>query len=418
MTLNRREAAARLAAAMVAPALLARPAFAQSGAPIKVGVITQLTGFAQIYGEANKVGTEIAARRINAAGGVNGRPIELVFRDDKGSPEATIAAYRELAGEGIKFFIAGPISGTVVALAPLLKGTDHVLLGAGPNNLAITHELYNDNVFRLQLTSIPVFRGLATVVAQKEQAVQRWVAISSDQQANIDLSTIFLSSLKGAHAKKGQNATILPMVLTKAGAGDFRTQISQLANSGATGVLNSLVGSDSLTFYKQAKAFGLDQKVQVFADVGANLASLSSIASSVPKAIWTPTYWHPQGDNNAVSQEVYKQATERTGSPYPYGFIALAHDALVAIAHAVRTAKGTESRSVIAALEAEKPMGAAGPVVFRKADHTYTGDMCFIKVGGDASAKDGIKVADVVRIPSGEHMESATPGQKYAIPQQ
>jgi branched-chain amino acid transport system substrate-binding protein len=414
MAINRRHASATLAASLLGMGSLMRPASAQVR-PIRVGVITQLTGFAQIYGEANKVGTEIAAQRINAAGGVNGRPIELVFRDDKGVADGTIAAYRELVADGVKLFIAGPISGTVVALTPLLKGTDNILVAAGPNNLAITHELYNDNVFRLQLTSIPVFAGLGIVVAQKAPTVRNWVAISSDQQANIDLSNIFLKSLKKTHAAKGVDVTIQSMVLTKAGAGDFRAQISQLANSGATGILNSLVGSDSLTFYKQAKSFGLDQKVQVFADVSANLNSMATIASSTPKTVWTPAYWHAQGDNNPVSQDVYKMAVERTGTPYPFGFIALAHDALVAIAQAAKTANSTDTKPLIAALEAGSPMGAAGPVTFRKADHTYVGQMTFINFGADPSAKDGIKVADVVRIPSAEHMEPATPGQKFVI---
>lgn len=416
MNLNRRQISLQLAAALAGAAGLTRPALAQ-GRPIRIGVITSLTGFAQIYGEANKVGTEIAAQRINAAGGVNGRPIELVFRDDKASADATIAAYRELAADGVKLFIAGPISGTVVALTPLLKGTDNILVAAGPNNLAITHELYNDNVFRVQLTSIPVFKGLGVVVAQKSPEVRNWVAISSDQQANIDLSNIFLSSLKKTHAAKGVNITVQPMVLTKAGAGDFRSQISQIANSGATGVLNSLVGSDSLTFYKQAKAFGLDQKVQAFADVGANLSSMISIASSTPKTVWTPYYWYPQGDNNAVSQEVYKIAAEKTGSTNPYGFIALAHDAVLAIAQAAKAANSVDTKPLIGALEAGNPLGAAGPVAFRKADHTYVGQMTFIKFGADTTAKDGVKVAEVVRIPSTEYIEPATPGQKYAIEQ-
>ena len=413
MKLNRRQVAIGLGAALAGSTAL-RSALAQAG-PIRIGVITQLTGFAQIYGEANKAGTEIAVQRINGAGGVNGRNIELVFRDDKGSPEGTIAAYRELAGAGVKIFIAGPISGTVVALGPLFKGTDHILIAAGPNNLAITHELYNDNVFRLQLTSVPVFVGLGVVVAEKVPEARNWLAISSDQQANIDLSNIFLKSLKKAHGAKGVDVTIQNPVLTKAGAGDFRSQISQIANSGATGILNSLVGSDSLTFYKQAKAFGLDQKVLTFADVSADLRSMISIASSTPKSVWTPNYWYAQGDNNPVSQEVYKIAAERTGTPYPFGFIAFAHDAVVAIAQAARTAPSLETKAMIAALESGSPAGAAGPIVFRKADHTYTGQMTFIKFGADPSAKEGIKVSDVVRMPSSEHMEPATPGQKYSI---
>ncbi|CAM3504125.1 ABC transporter substrate-binding protein [Polaromonas hydrogenivorans] len=414
MKMNRRQVSAQIAAALVGATTLIRPVSAQVK-PIRIGVITQLTGFAQIYGEANKVGAEIAAQRINAAGGVNGRPIEIVLRDDKGSADGTIAAYRDLMAEGVKLFIAGPVSGTVVALAPLFKGTDNILVAAGPNNLAITHELYNENVFRLQLTSIPVFKGLGVVVAQKSPEVRNWVAISSDQQANIDLSTIFLKSLKTTHASKGVDIKIQPMVLTKSGAGDFRSQISQLANSGATGILNSLVGSDSLTFYKQAKAFGLDQKVQAFADVGANLNSMISIASSAPKTVWTPYYWYPQGDNNPVSQVVYKLAAERTGSANPYGFIALAHDAVIAIAQAAKSANSLETKALIAALEVGNAMGAAGPIVFRKADHTYVGQMCFINFGADASAKDGVKVADVVRMPSSEYMEPPTPGQKYVV---
>ncbi|CAM3501410.1 ABC transporter substrate-binding protein [Polaromonas hydrogenivorans] len=415
MKMNRRQIAFGLAGSLVGAGMLTHSAWAQS-TPIKIGVITQLTGFAQIYGEANKIGAEIASQRINAAGGINGRPIEIVLRDDKGSPDGTIAAYRDLVSAGVKLFVAGPVSGTVVALAPLLKGTDHILMAAGPNNLAITHELYNANVFRLQLTSVPVFEGLGVVLGQKAPEVRNWIAISSDQQANQELSRIFLNSLKKFHANKGVNITVQAPVLSKAGAGDFRAQISQIVNSGATGVLNALVGSDSLTFYKQAKAFGLDQKMQVFVDVSANLSSMSSIATSTPKSVWSPNYWYPQGDtNNTVSQAVYKLAVEKTGSSYPFGFVAFAHDAVVAIAEAIKAAKTTETKSLIAAIEAGSPLGAAGPIVFRKADHTYTGEMTYVKFGADPTAKDGIKVSDVVKLQSKDYMEPATPGQKFTI---
>jgi len=131
--------------------------------------------------------------------------------------------------------------------------------------------------------------------------------------------------------------------------------------------------------------------------------------------VWTPDYWHAQGDNNPVSQELYKTAVERTGTPYPFGFIAFAHDAVVAIAQAARSANSVETKALIAALETGKPMGAAGPIIFRKADHTYTGEMTYIRFGADPSAKDGIKVFEVVRMPSVEYMEPATPGQKFSI---
>jgi branched-chain amino acid transport system substrate-binding protein len=414
MEFNRRQVTAGFAAMVTGSMAGLRPSRAQ-GAPIKIGVITQLTGFAQIYGEANSTGAKIAAARINAAGGVNGRPIELVFRDDKGVADGSVAAYRDLVAEGVRLFIAGPISGTVIALAPLFKGTNTVLVAAGPNALPITHELYNPNIFRLQLTSIPVFTGLGKVMAEKAPETRDWVAISSDQQANIDLSTVFLRSLKEAHAAKGVDITIRDMVLTKAGAGDFRSPISQLARSGATGILNSLVGSDSLTFYKQAKSFALDQKFKSFADVSANLDSMKTIASATPKSVWTPYYWYAPGDGNPVSQELYKVASEQTKTRYPYGFIALAHDAVLAIAKAVEAAGSEDTTKLISALEAGSPMGAVGPIKFRKEDHTYVGQMTFINFGADTSSPDGITVTDVVRRDSLEYMEPPTPGQPYVI---
>ena len=62
-------------------------------------------------------------------------------------------------------------------------------------------------------------------------------------------------------------------------------------------------------------------------------------------------------------------------------------------------------------------MGAAGKIAFRKADHTYVGEMCFIKFGADANSKDKLSVFDVVRLPSQDYIEPATPGQKYAMEQ-
>jgi branched-chain amino acid transport system substrate-binding protein len=90
---------------------------------------------------------------------------------------------------------------------------------------------------------------------------------------------------------------------------------------------------------------------------------------------------------------------------------------VVAIAQAAKSAKSVDTKPLIAALEAGNPMGAAGPIVFRKADHTYVGQMTFIKFGADASAKEGIKVAEVVRMPSNDYVEPASPGQKYVITQ-
>lgn len=97
MNLNRRQVTAGLVAGLVGSIAGTRMVGAQ-GETIKIALISSLSGPAQIYGDANRVGAEIAIERINAAGGIGGRMLELVLRDDKAQSDQTVAAYRELSG--------------------------------------------------------------------------------------------------------------------------------------------------------------------------------------------------------------------------------------------------------------------------------------------------------------------------------
>ncbi|CAN0225055.1 unnamed protein product, partial [Chrysoparadoxa australica] len=77
---------------------------AQSG-PIRVGVSYALTGVGAPVGTQFLQGTEIAAMQVNRAGGINGREIELIVRDDKYNSAESVAVTRELAGEGVNQII-------------------------------------------------------------------------------------------------------------------------------------------------------------------------------------------------------------------------------------------------------------------------------------------------------------------------
>ena len=119
--LNRRKF---LATSAIAAGSLSMPAIlrAQTG-PIQIGVITTLTGPGQLYGQYIKDGCELAAQLINARGGVNGQPIELVIRDDRNSPDGALAAFRELAGSGIKLFAQGTFTANVLSLIHISEPT-------------------------------------------------------------------------------------------------------------------------------------------------------------------------------------------------------------------------------------------------------------------------------------------------------
>jgi branched-chain amino acid transport system substrate-binding protein len=88
-----------LALAFLTPALL--PLFSCAPKPIKVGLPVVLTGLSSRIGVAGRNGAALAVRRINAAGGIKDRPIELLVRDDHDDPDIALAVDRELADLGV-----------------------------------------------------------------------------------------------------------------------------------------------------------------------------------------------------------------------------------------------------------------------------------------------------------------------------
>src|ERR1700744_1056104 len=95
-------------------ACAASPAFAQSGDPIKIGVIAEVQAIA---GAATPGGAQIAADEINAKGGVNGRKIEIVSYDDKSSSADAVRAFQRAASDDkVSAVIASYLSEVLLSL--------------------------------------------------------------------------------------------------------------------------------------------------------------------------------------------------------------------------------------------------------------------------------------------------------------
>jgi branched-chain amino acid transport system substrate-binding protein len=95
-----------------------------------VGFVGQLTGFQAELGIQERNGVQLAVEEINAAGGVAGHPIELVVRDDLGTPEGAQAADRELITAGIVAVIGHPTSSQTLAGLAVTNTARVVMLSA------------------------------------------------------------------------------------------------------------------------------------------------------------------------------------------------------------------------------------------------------------------------------------------------
>ena len=94
---------------------------ASAAEALRIGFHAPLTGFAAGDGKSSSLGAELAAEQINAAGGCDGRTVELVIYDDQAKADQAIPAANKILGEGVKVAISGSYSGATRAAAGVFQ---------------------------------------------------------------------------------------------------------------------------------------------------------------------------------------------------------------------------------------------------------------------------------------------------------
>src|SRR6516165_12654990 len=118
MSMTRRQALASTGAAAIA-AGLSKPAIAAKP-PILIGYLPALTGPSSSTGVGINRGTQLAVEEINAAGGIDGRQLELIVRDTQSDPTKAVNGAAELTHSKVTV-VFGPLnSGESLAVVPLL----------------------------------------------------------------------------------------------------------------------------------------------------------------------------------------------------------------------------------------------------------------------------------------------------------
>ena len=123
--------------------------------PFRIGVMESLTGPGETYGTVASQAKQMAADEINAAGGIDGRMLELIVEDSQCSAKDAIAAYNKLTDvDGVKIILGTSCSSAMLGAAPLAEA-DGVILFSG---LASNPDIANagDYIFRTQISDIQV----------------------------------------------------------------------------------------------------------------------------------------------------------------------------------------------------------------------------------------------------------------------
>jgi len=151
-------------------------AAAPSGEPIKIGYLATLTGDGSTWGQHERDGALLAVKELNEAGGVLGRPLELVYYDVRGRQEDAIQAARRLVHEDKVVAIGGTnYSGLNIAIASVVNNGQVPQIGTASTNPAVTVDPRTNTVrpytFRLCYTDPYPGKVLACPLSPSDAAV-------------------------------------------------------------------------------------------------------------------------------------------------------------------------------------------------------------------------------------------------------
>ena len=166
---------------MAAVALLALAALAGAQAPIRIGEINSYSGIGAPFTGPYRQAAEMAVDEINARGGVNGRKLEVLFRDDKGQPAEAIKLAQELVtADHVTLLAGGFLSNVGLAISDWAKQHKVMYVAAEPLTEALTWSKGHPYVVRVRPNTFEQGRMLAEKAARLKYV--RWATIGPNYE--------------------------------------------------------------------------------------------------------------------------------------------------------------------------------------------------------------------------------------------
>jgi branched-chain amino acid transport system substrate-binding protein len=341
----------RLVALLLAFASL--PAVAAD--PIRVGVITSLSGSFATFGTMEVAGYKVAAAEINEKGGVLGRPIELVIEDDASNQNAALAAAEKLAGQNVPLILGAFASSITKPLAGYLGRIKVPLVNTNSADTSITKP-GSPYVFRVGQTTDAYADASFDLIKSFKEIKTVAVLVSNDALGRSTANSVREKCKQLGYQIVGDQAY-------DRGLTDFRPTLNGFKSANPDVVALSSYEEDAATLLRQAKEVSLSPKM--FVAVGATGYALPQFitgAGDAAEYVFSAAPWRPEAKFPGA-QDLYQRLVKTLGAE-PSHHAAKSYGGLLAVADAIKRAGSTDREKVRKALKDVKLMTAFGPVSF------------------------------------------------------
>lgn len=311
------------------------------GDTIRLGGVGPLTGGYANYGLSVQHGAELAAKEINAAGGVNGKMLEVQFQDSQGDPESAVAAYGKLMDWGMNVSLGAVLSGETASVVAAAKADNMFIMETtGSADKCIDG---NDKAFRVCFYDSYQGTAAADYLKDKALATEVGVFYQSDNDYSAGLYNAFAAQCQkvGVTIKETQT-------FTTATNTDFSTQVNALVASGVKVVFIPIYAEEASTFLTQAKGkfgsdvyfFGADGLDGILGKVSQDVTIADNVLMMTPFA----------ADSAEPKVQAFVKAYQEAYNATPDQFAADGYDAVYAVKAAIEAAKGSTSGTDLVAV--------------------------------------------------------------------
>ena len=360
----------------LALALAAATAQAQSP-PIRIGDINSYKAMA-----ANMVpyrrGTDLALEEINAAGGVLGRKLEIVQRDDNANPGDAVRAADDLRLYEKVDLLSGTILSNVgLAVTDYSREKKIFFLAVSAVTDKIVWENGNRYTFRLRASTYNHSAALASHAATLKR--KRWALVYPNYEFGQSAAATFKKLLKQAQPDVEFVADIAPP-LGKVEAGAI---VQALADAKPDAIFNALFGPDLAKLTREGANRGLFDTVKVLGVFTGDPEYLDILKEDSPRGWYVTGY--PWYLIKTPEHDAFLSAYQKRWNDYPRISSIMGYITMKSIAAGIAKAGTTETEALVKAFEGLDLATPSGPITFRAIDHQSTLGIYL----GNTAMKDG-----------------------------
>lgn len=339
-------------------------AHANPNIPIKIGEINSYSTIPQ-FTLPYRQGWQMAVEEINLSGGLLGRKVEVISRDDDGKPEEALRHAIELTSrEKVDVLAGGYLSNVGLALADHAKKNKRIYIASEPLTDALVWEKGNRYTFRLRPSTY--MQSAMLVEEAVKMPAKRWATIAP----NYEYGQSAVASFKELLKAKRPDVEFVSEQWPALGKLEAGTTLQATMQSKPDAIFNVTFGADLAKLVREGNQRGIFPKTPVVSLLSGEPEYLDVLKSETPKG-WIVT-GYPWDQIDSREHASFAANYYRRFKEYPKAGSVVGYSTMQAIFAGIKKANSTDNEKLVVALRGLKFSTPFGPAEFRAIDQQST----------------------------------------------